>query len=461
MDWQDVVRLSIPVAAVVVTSLLGVLLGWRLRGSVVPRLDPDQAAATGQDQPPVGRRPRSGLGRAALDSLQVGVLVIEPSDRLAVVNPGARKLGLLAGNGQRGDRIEVVVHPDALALVAKVRADGQPREIELDLRRPDGSRTHEPLAVNVRAHALEDGYVVVEATDITDAHRLARVRRDFVANVSHELKTPVGALRLLAEALIAATGGDQFLNAAAGDQSRGAAGDQSRNAAAGDQFRGGDDGQYPDADLAAARRYAERIRHESTRLARLVSELIELSRLQGAEPFPEPEPVAVERIVAEVIDRTRTPATAKEIEIVVDIPRGLIVHASESQLVTAVANLVENAVAYSGERTLVQLSARVTGDAIELGVTDQGIGIESDDLDRIFERFYRADRARSRATGGTGLGLAIVKHIATNHGGSVQVASTVGVGSTFTLRLPVRRRDAMTPPSAHDEISSDSSTAGG
>jgi len=244
---------------------------------------------------------------------------------------------------------------------------------------------------------------------VTEAHRVARVRRDFVANVSHELKTPVGALQLLAEALLEATD----------DESA--------------------------SDPTAARRFAERIQRESTRLGRLVSELLELSRLQGAEPLPELQPVGVDRILAEVLDRTRTPGSAKDIELLVAGVRDLTVYGSESQLVTAVTNLVENAIAYSPEGTRVTISTRVAADSVEISVVDQGIGIEPRDLDRIFERFYRADKARSRATGGTGLGLAIVKHIATNHAGRVDVTSSVGVGSTFTLRLPARPPEAALP----------------
>jgi two-component system sensor histidine kinase SenX3 len=281
--------------------------------------------------------------------------------------------------------------------------------------------------------ALGDGHVTVEAADVTESHRVARVRRDFVANVSHELKTPVGALQLLAEALLDAT--DLPLDGEPEDILR---------------------------DLVAARRFAERIQHESTRLGRLVSELLELSRLQGGDPLPEPSPVSVDRIVAEVIDRTRTAASVKDIEIGYAGTRGLTVYGSESQLMTALANLVENAVAYSPDpadgkpASLVSVTAESRDDQVEVTVSDQGIGIEPKDLDRIFERFYRADKARSRATGGTGLGLAIVKHIATNHGGRVEVVSTVGVGSTFTLRLPARPPDAALPLPLSIEIATGS-----
>ena len=182
----------------------------------------------------------------------------------------------------------------------------------------------------------------------------------------------------------------------------------------------------------------------------------------------------MDNVIAEVIDRTRTPASAKEIEFIVDGPRGLLAYGNEGQLLTAVANLVENAVAYSSERTCVRLTMRGVGtlagnddghgvsgnpddeggttNGVEVSVTDEGIGIEPKDLDRIFERFYRADKARSRVTGGTGLGLAIVKHIVTNHGGSVSVVSEVGKGSTFTLRLPALPRNGAIEQPHADEI---------
>jgi two-component system sensor histidine kinase SenX3 len=362
------------------------------------------------------RRPSAkGLGRRSLEALRVGVLVLDPDDRPVLANPAAREMGLLrasAGNGT------LVAHTVVRTLAGQARRTGTRREVELDLPRGNG---RDPLGVHIRAIALGDGHVTVEASDVTESHRVARVRRDFVANVSHELKTPVGALQLLAEALLEATEGQ-------------------------------------DADLTAARRFAERIHHESTRMGRLVSELLELGRLQGGEPLPEPSPVGVDRIVAEVIDRTRTAASAREVEVVFEGSRGLTVYGNESQLLTAVANLAENAIAYSPDRPpdgpcpRVTIGARGDDEHVEISVADEGIGIEPKDLDRIFERFYRADKARSRATGGTGLGLAIVKHIATNHGGHVDVTSTVGVGSTFTLRLPARPPDAALPLPASVEL---------
>ncbi|MBT8226049.1 MAG: two-component sensor histidine kinase [Dactylosporangium sp.] len=338
------------------------------------------------------------LYQSMVDALEAGVVVLDQHNQVILANPSARTLGML----REDDQLDLVILP----LVVHVRRSKQPRGLELDLPRTRGAGggRREPCGVNLRAVALDGGCVAIEAADVTEAHRLAKVRRDFVANVSHELKTPVGALRLLAEALTEATESDEETGIS--------------------------------ADIIAVRRFAERIKHESTRLGRLVSDLLELTRLQGAEPLPEPTPVDLDGVIAEIIDRVSTPAVAKGIEVVVDGTRGLRAHGHEGQLRTALANLAENAIAYSAEGTRVTLTARQASGAVEILVTDQGIGIAARDLDRIFERFYRADKARSRVTGGTGLGLAIVKHVATNHGGRVDVVSEVGKGSVFTLRLP-------------------------
>jgi two-component system sensor histidine kinase SenX3 len=413
-------------------------------------------------------RSSKGLGRRSLDALRVGVLVLDSEDRPVLVNPSAHEMGLVRPGIAGG---ATVAHTLIRTLAGQARRSGTRREVELDMPR---GRDVEPLGVHIRAVALDDGHVTIEALDVTESHRLNRVRRDFVANVSHELKTPVGALQLLAEALADAMDDEQG------------------------------------ADPQAARRFAERIRHESDRLGRLVTELLELSRLQGGEPLPNPEPVPIDRVIAEVIDRTRTTASAKGFEIGWRGTRGLVAYGSESQFVTALANLVENAIAYSPETSgsaatinatnggsatngsnaangmngVVAVGARggspnggpshgtdylppgptstddpailvesaADGNEVVLSVTDHGIGIEAKDLDRIFERFYRADRARSRATGGTGLGLAIVKHIATNNGGRVEVRSVAGVGSTFTLRLPMRPPEVALPLPTSAEV---------
>ncbi len=394
-----------------------------------PRSDKGGRTIDTDDASHSGKHGMKGLGRKSLDSLRVGVVVLDAEDHPVLVNPAARAMGLLRSGGAPGT---IAAHPILRTLAGQVRRTGVRREVELDLPRGRAGAASAPLGLHLRAVALNATHVAVEAADVTESHRLARVRRDFVANVSHELKTPIGALQLLAEALLDAT--EQ--SAAAVSESTGPADDEKAE------------------DLIAARRFAERIHHESARMGRLVNELLELTRLQGAEPLPTPEPVSVDWVIAEVIDRTRTTASAKTIEVIYAGPKGATVYGSDSQVATAVTNLVENAIAYSGEDTKVSITLRQGEDWVEIDVADQGIGIAPHDVDRIFERFYRADQARSRSTGGTGLGLAIVKHIATNHGGRVVVTSTLGDGSTFTLRLPARPPEAPLPLPAAIEIES-------
>jgi two-component system, OmpR family, sensor histidine kinase SenX3 len=408
-------------AALAVGVAAGLLIARTRKPDVSAAADRAQGAAAmdTDDERTNGKRGMKGLGRKSLDSLRVGVVVLDPEDDPVLINPAARAMGLLRSGGAPGT---IAAHPILRTLAGQVRRTGVRREVELDLPRGRNGSAQAPLGLHLRAVALDARHVAVEAADVTESHRLARVRRDFVANVSHELKTPIGALQLLAEALLDATEmPDEDVNGS--------------------------------EDLIAARRFAERIHHESARMGRLVSELLELTRLQGAEPLPTPEPVSVDSVIAEVMDRTRTPAAAKNIEVRYTGVRGATVFGNDGQIATAVTNLVENAIAYSGDDTEVTLTVR-QDDWVEIDVADQGIGIPPQDLDRIFERFYRADRARSRSTGGTGLGLAIVKHIATNHGGRVDVTSTVGGGSTFTLRLPARPSEAPLSLPAAIEIES-------
>jgi two-component system sensor histidine kinase SenX3 len=351
-----------------------------------------RAGRGGKTQPAVPQTVLAeDLARRSLETLRAALVVVDPSDEVVLANPAAQRMGVV--------RDRRVSHGTLRTLARQARSGldtGETvRDTELDLPR---GRMLEPLAVRVRVAALGlGGHVVLQVEDVTEVHRVAKVRRDFVANVSHELKTPVGALQLLAEAVADATD-----------------------------------------DPEAVQRFAARMQHEADRLGRLVHEIIVLSRLQGAEPLPDPMPVSVDKVVTEVLDRSRSTADARRITVVAGGDRGLQVSGSESQLVTALGNLVDNAIAYSPEQTRVAIGTRQRDALVEVSVSDQGMGISEPDLDRIFERFYRADPARSRVTGGTGLGLSIVKHIATNHGGSVDVWSVEGSGSTFTLRLPAR-----------------------
>jgi two-component system sensor histidine kinase SenX3 len=276
-----------------------------------------------------------------------------------------------------------------------VRRDGVIREEDLELRRPPLGKG--VLYARVRVAPLSPTAALVLVEDLSEAHRVDAVRRDFVANVSHELKTPVGALSLLAEAVQAASD-----------------------------------------DPEAVQRFAARMQVESQRLTNLVNDLVDLSRLQARDAVKDGDVVEIDHVVAEAVDTTKLLAGAREIEVVVGQPIGARVVGDEGQLVMALRNLLTNAIVYSPARTRVAVAARCAGDAVEITVTDQGIGIPEAEQSRIFERFYRVDPARSRVTGGTGLGLAIVKHVCVNHGGECTVWSVEGEGSTFTLRLPLQ-----------------------
>jgi two-component system sensor histidine kinase SenX3 len=318
--------------------------------------------------------------------LRSSAVVLDEDDRVIKASAAAHSFGLV-----RGDRM---LADDLLEMAGRVRRDGEIRQAELEL--PRGPLGGETLAVTARVAPLGTHLVLVLVEDRTETRRVDAVRRDFVANVSHELKTPVGALALLAEAVLGASD-----------------------------------------DPEAVRRFAGRMQHEAARLSGLVQELIDLSRLQGDDPLSQALPAHVDDVVNEAVDRSRARAGAREIELISGGEQGLEVLGDEQQLIMALGNLVENAVNYSPSHTRVAIGVRRCGDLVEITVTDQGIGIPERDLERIFERFYRVDPARSRATGGTGLGLSIVKHVAANHGGEVSVWSLEGSGSTFTLRLPL------------------------
>jgi two-component system sensor histidine kinase SenX3 len=272
-------------------------------------------------------------------------------------------------------------------------------DVEFDLlpgKRPVPGRSG--VAVHGQARLLSDAdrrFAVVFVYDHSEYARMEATRRDFVANVSHELKTPVGAMSVLAEALLSSAD-----------------------------------------DPETVRRFGEKVLVEATRLGNMVSELIELSRLQGAERLPDMGAVDVDSIVAEAISRHKVPADNADITVRTDEASGLQMMGEQALLVTALANLVSNAIAYSPPGSLVSISRHRRGENIEIAVTDRGIGIARKDQERVFERFFRADKARSRATGGTGLGLAIAKHVAANHNGSIGLWSQLGTGSTFTLSIP-------------------------
>jgi len=378
-----------------VALVVGLLLGGAVAATVILRSRPDPAI---DGEAVVTPLPEAALARRLLDLMDPAVVIVDIDDAVLLANPAARATGIV-----RGTRLLV---PDLLHLARTVRSGGSRR---LDVRLPGdlvGSGPRLMAVHGVRLHSGTvplPGPVALVLQDVTETRRTEAVRRDFVANVGHELKTPVGALSLLAEAIEQAAD-----------------------------------------DPEAVQRFAGRIAHEADRLSRLVRELIDLSRLQGGEPLPELVPVEVDQVIAEAVDRTRTAARAKNLEIAVGGEHGLVVRGAEAQLATAVTNLLANAVAYSEGENRIAVAARARSGFAEIAVTDSGIGIPRKDRQRVFERFYRVDQSRASSTGGTGLGLAIVKHVASNHGGSVSVWSEEGLGSTFTLRIPLGAGDPAT-----------------
>jgi two-component system sensor histidine kinase SenX3 len=312
-------------------------------------------------------------------------VVVDAVDGVVRASPAAYAYGLVRGH--------TVVHKELLDMTAGVRRDGVILEKKLEL--PRGPLGQGTIIVQVRAAMLGEEYILLLADDRTEITRTEEIRNDFVANVSHELKTPVGAISLLAEALESSADDEQ-----------------------------------------AVRRFAKRMQKESARLAALVQDIIELSRLQGASVSQGGSAVDINAVIAEAVDRSQLPAESKKIQIVVGEHVDATVFGDRDLLVTALRNLIDNAIRYSPENTKVGVGVRSKDGLIAVSVTDQGEGMTPEDQERVFERFYRVDAARSRHTGGTGLGLSIVKHVASNHGGEVTLWSRPGQGSTFTLRLP-------------------------
>jgi len=372
---------------IVVAGLLGLLVG------VVATLAFRYSERVQHSIPPLPEPELDeGLVRV-LAVLRSAAVVLDDDDQVLRASPPAYVFGVV-----RDGRI---AHPAVRELIEDVRRSGVIRDEELELPRgPVGRGT---ILVQVRVAQVGPHRLLLLVEDRTEARRVEAIRRDFVINVSHELKTPVGALVLLAETVEAAAD-----------------------------------------DPEAVRRFSVRMQREATRLAALVHEIIELSRLQDAGALGAMTLVDVDQVIAEAVDRARTPASAKSITIDAGGDRGATVYGGHALLVTAVRNLLDNAVAYSGPGTHIGVGVRRAGDLVEIAVVDQGIGIAPRDQERVFERFYRVDPARSRDTGGTGLGLSIVKHIAADHGGDVVIWSQPGRGSTFTLRIPA----AQLPPAA-------------
>jgi two-component system, OmpR family, sensor histidine kinase SenX3 len=350
-----------------------------------------------QHRQPATEEPLVPAGVATvLSVLRSSAVVVDDRDVVVKASAPAFAMGFVRGSSLVSDELG--------RLVQEVRRDGQIRETELIVARTSGPSRH----VSARVAPLGSRLVLALVEDRTRERRIEAVRRDFVANVSHELKTPVGAIKLLSEAV-----------------------------------------QDAADDPEAVHRFASRMLTESDRLAHLVQQVIELSRLQGDEPLESPEPVHLDEVITVAVDTSAMDAGAQDIRVLVEGQTGITVLGNEEQVTAAVANLVANAVHYSDPGSKVLVSTKIVDGFVEISVVDQGIGIPKNEIDRIFERFYRVDPARHRSTGGTGLGLSIVKHVAATHGGDVRVWSVEGQGSTFTLTLPHHTAYDEEPPVPH------------
>jgi two-component system sensor histidine kinase SenX3 len=380
--YDRVVSPAVDVVVVLAALLIGVVAGV-----AVSRGRQESEAETSLGAEAVG---------PVLAALWSSAMILDEQGVVLEATPSAYAYGVLRGG--------VLENDELAAMVAVAQSDDAVNDRLVALRR---DRRNEPsVLVAARAAPLPHGHVLLLLEDRTAVQRSEEARRDFVANISHELKTPVGAIGLLAEAV-------------------GAAADQPE----------------------AVARFAGRLQKESARLGRLVTEIINLSRLQFDNPVEGAQVVPVDAVVGEALDRCRAAAEQAGIRLVRGGPRSAEVVGDKELLVTAVANLVENAIAYSPSNTRVAVGVRPGDEVVEISVTDQGIGIPESEIERIFERFYRVDSARSRQTGGTGLGLSIVKHIVASHRGEISVWSVPGAGSTFTLRLPAIPADGGAPQS--------------
>lgn len=318
----------------------------------------------------------------AVDHLEIGVVISSPSGDVVYRNAAARST--------RGTHVGLLLDDHLASIIAETSAGGRVRRV-IELHGPPRSW------LEVTAEPMPDGGAVATIRDVSERMRTDAMRTDFVTNISHELKTPVGAVAVLAEALM--------------------------------------DEDDPDV----VHRLADHLVDESHRAVRTIDDLLKLSQIESTRPGD--TAVDLTAVVRTAIARGRAVDAGRGVEITaLDMPDELWIRGDERQLVSAVGNLVENAVKYSAPGDGVQVRTRAGDVAIEVMVADQGVGIPTRDLDRIFERFYRVDKARSRETGGTGLGLSIVRHVATNHGGDVLVSSQEGEGSTFVLRLPASLR---------------------
>ncbi len=374
---EFLVNTLIAIAGISVGVLVGLLVGRAYRQDLAEELE----AATSQD-----------TVADTLEVLSTPAILLDGVNTITSATESAVALGF--------KQDAVLTQPELLQLAKKTRKKGEASSEQLEI---SVGLTAEKLFVNVRAGLLNDGKVLIAIEDLTESKRLDDTRRDFIANISHELKTPIGAISLLSEALIDSVD-----------------------------------------DPEVTKKFSTDLHREAGRLANLVQDIIELSRLQGTEVDRNGQIVDMASVVEEAVDRNQVLAAQRKVKVKVDTKNAIEVLGDRELLVTAIKNLVENAILYSDEGSQVGIGLRQKHGIAAVAVADSGVGIAPEHQDRIFERFYRADPSRSRQTGGTGLGLAIVKHVALKHRGEVQLFSQPGLGSTFTFRIPVAKQKITT-----------------
>ncbi|MCH4209052.1 sensor histidine kinase [Bifidobacterium sp.] len=393
-----------------IAIIVAIALAW-LVSSLRSRNDsPDAALPWGVMQGLSADEPISPhVVRRLIETMPDALIVCSAQGLVSYVSPGAAKLGLVEHSR--------LMQSELMDLLAQVASDGSLREREIA-----AGLGGQDMHVRVRIGAIDDDSYAVFLDDVSEQRHFEAVRRDFVTNVSHELKTPSGAIALLAETI-------------------------------------GDAADDPEA----VRYFAGRITKESERLTQLVRHLIDLQRVQDISAMQATQRVDALAAVREAVALNATAAQARDIVVRLAVDRRLVplavvadtrpddpnaasddphgdtrydVLADRESLTTAVRNLVENAIRYSPEHGAVAVSIDRAGDKVRICVVDQGLGIPKESQGRIFERFYRVDAARSRATGGSGLGLSIAKHGVEEHGGTLRVWSHEGIGSTFTIEMP-------------------------
>lgn len=318
-----------------------------------------------------------------------GIAVINRTGNVMLSNARAHDMSIVHDGS---------VNPRVLEVAKDVLEQQEEHVLDLDLpQRTTGSRIRNVRALVAPLTLTDNSYAIVYGSDESENVRMENARRDFVANVSHELKTPVGGMALLAEALL----------------------------------------QDP-TDPEMVDYFGNKLQKEAHRMGEMITDLISLSKLQGAEALPDMAPVRVDDIVDDAVARNLVAAESHGIELNRGQRLGLRVMGERAMLTVALSNLITNAINYSPSGQPVSVTQKLVRDNVVLiRVTDRGIGIAPEDQKRVFERFYRVDKARSRSTGGTGLGLAIVKHVVANHGGTITLWSRPGTGSTFTIELPL------------------------